>query len=294
MTNRKNIIIAVDGPAGAGKSTVAKKLAEMLNFLYIDTGAMYRAITYKIVKKKIDINNEKELKKLLEETSLLYEDSILYLDGSPVGDEIRSDEINAKVSAVSGIDQVRKSMTDLQRIIGQTTSCILDGRDIGTVVFPQADIKIFLIADVSMRAKRRYKENLSKGMDATLDEIEKSIIERDSLDSGRELAPLIKADDAIEIDTSSLSVDDVVSKILNIYSGRWIQIMIKFPNYHSDVTFRTYKRINTKSMVHLPLIPRKSRRMRLFLKIFKSFNKVMRFSSGIKTKSTNHLKIFRR
>ena len=220
MTNRKNIIIAVDGPAGAGKSTVAKKLAEMLNFLYIDTGAMYRAITYKIVKKKIDINNEKELKKLLEETSLLYEDSILYLDGSPVGDEIRSDEINAKVSAVSGIDQVRKSMTDLQRIIGQTTSCILDGRDIGTVVFPQADIKIFLIADVSMRAKRRYKENLSKGMDATLDEIEKSIIERDSLDSGRELAPLIKADDAIEIDTSSRSVDDVVSKILNIYSEK--------------------------------------------------------------------------
>ena len=220
MTNRKNIIIAVDGPAGAGKSTVAKKLAEMLNFLYIDTGAMYRAITYKIVKKKIDINNEKELKKLLEETSLLYEDSILYLDGSPVGDEIRSDEFNAKVSAVSGIDQVRKSMTDLQRIIGQTTSCILDGRDIGTVVFPQADIKIFLIADVSMRAKRRYKENLSKGMDATLDEIEKSIIERDSLDSGRELAPLIKADDAIEIDTSSLSVDDVVSKILNIYSEK--------------------------------------------------------------------------
>ena len=220
MTNRKNIIIAVDGPAGAGKSTVAKKLAEMLNFLYIDTGAMYRAITYKIVKKKIDINNEKELKKLLEETSLLYEDSILYLDGSPVGDEIRSDENNAKVSAVSGIDQVRKSMTDLQRIIGQTTSCILDGRDIGTVVFPQADIKIFLIADVSMRAKRRYKENLSKGMDATLDEIEKSIIERDSLDSGRELAPLIKADDAVEIDTSSLSVDDVVSKILNIYSEK--------------------------------------------------------------------------
>ncbi len=220
MTNRKNIIIAVDGPAGAGKSTVAKKLAEMLNFLYIDTGAMYRAITYKIVKKKIDINNEKELKKLLEETSLLYEDSILYLGGSPVGDKIRSVGINAKVSAVSGIDQVRKSMTDLQRIIGQTTSCILDGRDIGTVVFPQADIKIFLIADVSMRAKRRYKENLSKGMDATLDEIEKSIIERDSLDSGRELAPLIKADDAIEIDTSSLSVDDVVSKILNIYSEK--------------------------------------------------------------------------
>ena len=121
---------------------------------------------------------------------------------------------------MSGIDHVRKSMTDLQRIIGQTTSCILDGRDIGTVVFPKADIKIFLTADVSMRAKRRYKENLSKGMDATLDEIEKSIIERDSLDSGRELAPLIKADDAVEIDTSNLSVDDVVSKILNIYSEK--------------------------------------------------------------------------
>lgn len=220
MTNKKNIIIAVDGPAGAGKSTVAKKLAKMLNFLYIDTGAMYRAITYKIVKDRIDISNENELKELLEETSLLYDNSILYLDGNPVGDEIRSDEINAKVSAVSSIDHVRKAMTDLQRIIGKTTSCILDGRDIGTVVFPEADIKVFLVADVSKRAQRRYRENIAKGMNSTLEEIEKSIIERDSLDSGRDIAPLTKANDAIEIDTSNLSVDDVVSKILDIYSEK--------------------------------------------------------------------------
>lgn len=217
MINKNNFIIAIDGPAGAGKSTVAKKLAENLNFLYIDTGAMYRAITYKINKEKIDINDKSAIKNMLTKTRLIYENSTLYLDGNPVGDEIRSNEVNSKVSTVSSNKYVRTSMTDLQRCIGQTTSCILDGRDIGTVVFPNADIKIFLVADVSMRAQRRYKENLEKGMDTTFSEIKKSIVERDCIDSKREIAPLSKANDAIEIDTSSLSIDDVVSKITNIY-----------------------------------------------------------------------------
>jgi len=217
MINKNNFIIAIDGPAGAGKSSVAKKLAENLNFLYIDTGAMYRAITYKIIKEKIDINDITALKNILNQTSLIYEHAILHIDGNPVGDEIRSSEINSKVSIMSSNEHIRTAMTDLQRHIGQTTSCILDGRDIGTVVFPNADIKIFLVADVSMRAQRRYKENLEKGMDVTLNEIKNSIIERDSIDSKREIAPLSKAGDAIEIDTSNLSIDDVVSKITSIY-----------------------------------------------------------------------------
>lgn len=217
MINKNNFVIAIDGPAGAGKSTVAKKLAETLDFLYIDTGAMYRAVTYKIIKEKIDINDNLSVKKMLENTSLLYKNSMLHLDGIPVGDEIRSKQINSKVSIVSSNEYVRSAMTELQRNTGQATSCILDGRDIGTVVFPNADLKIFLIAEVAMRAQRRYNESIKKGMQITFDEIKDSIIERDTIDSKRDIAPLLKAKDAIEIDTSNLSIDDVVLKIKNMY-----------------------------------------------------------------------------
>lgn len=215
--NKRNIIIAIDGPAGAGKSTVAKKLAERLKYVYIDTGAMYRAITYKILKHKIDMDNESQLKLLLDKTILTYENGNLCLDGNILGKEIRSNEINSNVSKVSSNKLIRELMTGFQRKIGKMQSCILDGRDIGTVVFPKADIKIFLIADSKMRASRRYKENLQKGIESSLEEIEKNLIERDSLDSTREIAPLLKADDAIEIDTSNITVDDVVENIMKIY-----------------------------------------------------------------------------
>jgi len=215
--NKRNIIIAIDGPAGAGKSTVAKNLAERLKYVYIDTGAMYRAITYKILKHKIDMDNESQLKLLLDKTILTYENGNLCLDGNILGKEIRSNEINSNVSKVSSNKLIRELMTGFQRKIGKMQSCILDGRDIGTVVFPKADIKIFLIADSKMRASRRYKENLQKGIESSLEEIEKNIIERDNLDSTREIAPLLKADDAIEIDTSNITVDDVVENIMTIY-----------------------------------------------------------------------------
>ncbi|MGB5822529.1 MAG: (d)CMP kinase [Proteocatella sp.] len=217
MTNKNKIIIAIDGPAGAGKSTVAKKLAKALKYVYIDTGAMYRAITYKILKNNIDLNNEFQLKTLLQNTVLTYENENLCLDGLKLGKEIRSNEINANVSRVSSNGLVRELMTGFQREIGQKQSCILDGRDIGTAVFPNADIKIFLIADSKMRAQRRYDENLQKGIESSLEDIEKNIVERDKLDSTRKIAPLLKADDAVEIDTSNITVDEVIENIMKIY-----------------------------------------------------------------------------
>lgn len=217
MTNKIFFIIAIDGPAGAGKSTVAKKLSKRLKYVYIDTGAMYRALTYKLSKNKVDINDESQLKILLKNTILTYENEDLCLDGVKLGNEIRSNEINSAVSAVSGNRFVREFMTGFQRKIGEQQSCIMDGRDVGTVVFPNADIKIFLIADSKMRAKRRYKENLQKGIDSSLEEIEKNIVERDDQDSKREIAPLLKADDAIEIDTSNMTIDQVIESIMKIY-----------------------------------------------------------------------------
>lgn len=217
MTNKNFFIIAIDGPAGAGKSTVAKKLSKRLKYVYIDTGAMYRALTYKLSKNKVDINDESQLKTLLKNTILTYENEDLCLDGVKLGNEIRSNEINSAVSAVSGNRFVREFMTGFQRKIGEQQSCIMDGRDVGTVVFPNADIKIFLIADSKMRAKRRYKENLQKGIDSSLEEIEKNIVERDDQDSKREIAPLLKADDAIEIDTSNMTIDQVIESIMKIY-----------------------------------------------------------------------------
>lgn len=217
MTSKNKIIIAIDGPAGAGKSTVAKKLAESLEFVYIDTGAMYRAITYKILTNNIDLNDENQLNDMLKNTVLAYKNENLCLDGVFLGKEIRSNEINSNVSRVSGNSLVRTLMTEFQREIGRKQSCILDGRDIGTVVFPDADIKIYLIADSKMRAKRRYEENTQKGIESSLEAIEKNILERDNLDSTREIAPLLKAEDAIEIDTSHMSIDEVVENIMKIY-----------------------------------------------------------------------------
>ena len=210
----KNLVIAVDGPAGAGKSTIAKLIAEKLNINYIDTGAMYRAITYKCLQNNIDINNEKEVINIAKNCEIDFKDNNIYLNGEILTDEIRTMEVSNNVSNVAKIKEVRYLMVDVQRNIGKVSSVILDGRDIGSYVFPNADYKFFLIATPEERGNRRYKELVNKGYDVNLEEIIKDIIKRDEIDSNREFAPLVKAEDAIEIDTTGKSINEVVQSVL--------------------------------------------------------------------------------
>ena len=211
----KNLVIAVDGPAGAGKSTIAKLIAEKLNINYIDTGAMYRAITYKCLQNNIDINNEKEVINIAKNCEIDFKDNNIYLNGEILTDEIRTMEVSNNVSNVAKIKEVRYLMVDVQRNIGKVSSVILDGRDIGSYVFPNADYKFFLIATPEERGNRRYKDLVNKGYDVNLEEIIKDIIKRDEIDSNREFAPLVKAEDAIEIDTTGKSINEVVQSVLS-------------------------------------------------------------------------------
>lgn len=210
-----NLVIAVDGPAGAGKSTIAKIIAKKLNINYIDTGAMYRAITYKCLKNNVNINNEEEVIKIAQNTDIDFRDNNLYLDKNIVNEEIRTIEVSNNVSNVAKIKEVRYLMVDVQREIGKRNSVILDGRDIGSYVFPNADYKFYLIATPNERGMRRFKELKEKGYDTSLEEIIKDIIRRDEIDSNREFAPLVKAEDAIEIDTTGKSIDEVVDFVLS-------------------------------------------------------------------------------
>jgi cytidylate kinase len=211
----KNLIIAVDGPAGAGKSTIAKIVADKLDINYIDTGAMYRAITYKCLKNNIDITNEDKVVEVLKHSKIDFKDNNIYLDGEVINDKIRSVEVSNNVSNVAKITDVRHLLVDVQRNIGKESSVILDGRDIGSYVFPNADYKFYLMATPEERGLRRYKELNLKGYDGSLDEIINDIIKRDKIDSNREFAPLVKADDAIEIDTTKKSIDNVVDEMLS-------------------------------------------------------------------------------
>lgn len=210
-----NLVIAVDGPAGAGKSTIAKIIAKRLNINYIDTGAMYRAITYKCLKNNVDINNEEEVIKIAQNTDIDFRDNNLYLDKEIINEEIRTIEVSNNVSNVAKIKEVRYLMVDVQREIGKRNSVILDGRDIGSYVFPNADYKFYLIATPEERGIRRFKELTEKGYDTSLEEIIKDIVRRDEIDSNREFAPLVKAEDAIEIDTTGKSIDEVVDYVLS-------------------------------------------------------------------------------
>ena len=210
-----NLVIAVDGPAGAGKSTIAKIIAKKLNINYIDTGAMYRAITYKCLKNNVNINNEEEVIKIAQNTDIDFKDNNIYLDKNIINEEIRTIEVSNNVSNVAKIKEVRYLMVDVQREIGRRNSVILDGRDIGSYVFPNADYKFYLIATPNERGMRRFKELKEKGYDTSLEEIIKDIIKRDEIDSNREFAPLVKAEDAIEIDTTGKSIDEVVDFVLS-------------------------------------------------------------------------------
>ena len=194
----KNLVIAVDGPAGAGKSTIAKIVADKLNINYIDTGAMYRAITYKVLQNDIDVNNEDQIIEIAKNSDIDFKDNNIYLDGKILKEEIRTPEVSNNVSNIAQIKEVRYLMVDVQREIGNKSSVILDGRDIGSYVFPKADYKFFLVASPEERGERRYKELIKKGYDTSLEEVIKDVIRRDEIDSNREFAPLVKASDAID------------------------------------------------------------------------------------------------
>ncbi|MBQ1302971.1 MAG: (d)CMP kinase [Firmicutes bacterium] len=211
MSNK--LIIAIDGPAGAGKSTVARIIAEIFGCEYIDTGAMYRAITYKCVQRLVDIDDDDELNELLDETTIAFKDKKIYLDGRPVEEEIRTPKISSMVSKVAEKKQVREMLVEAQRKIGEEVSVVMDGRDIGTTVFPDAQFKFFITASVDERADRRYKELIQKGYDASKIEIYTEIKKRDEYDTNRTLNPLRRASDAIVIDTTKRTINDVVDEI---------------------------------------------------------------------------------
>lgn len=205
------ITIAVDGPSGAGKSTVAKAVAKKMNIDYIDTGAMYRAVGYKMLQEGVALDDETALKHMLDNTEIDFSNGNILLDGCNVNSCIRTPEISKQASDCSALPVVREKLVDLQRKMGQTKSVIMDGRDIGTNVFPDAKYKFFITASAEERANRRYKELTEKGQDVSYDDVLKDIMQRDYNDSTRKLNPLKKADDAIELDTTVMTIDEVVN-----------------------------------------------------------------------------------
>lgn len=209
----KNYIIALDGPAGSGKSTIAKIIAKNFGLTYLDTGAMYRMVALYILENNIDFNNVKDIEGILDDIKMDIIGDRFILNGVDVSLKIRTPEVTKIVSPVSAIKAVRTKLVDLQREISKGKKVILDGRDIGTVVFPNADLKVFLIASPEERAKRRVKDYASKGISEDFETVLKDILERDHTDSTRKESPLKKADDAIEVDTSLLNIEESVNAI---------------------------------------------------------------------------------
>jgi cytidylate kinase len=220
----KKLSIAIDGPAAAGKSTVAKIVAEKLSYIYIDTGAMYRALTYKAIVNHLNLEDEASLVDTLLSTNIELQPSekgqLVYLDNSEITNEIRSSEVTNSVSYVAKHQKIREEMVKRQQAFATNGGVVMDGRDIGTHVLPGAEVKVFLLASVDERAERRHTENLQKGFPSDIEKLKEEISRRDKIDSEREVAPLKKADDAIEIDTTSLSILEVVEKIMSLVQER--------------------------------------------------------------------------
>ncbi|SDM46091.1 (d)CMP kinase [Bacillus sp. OK048] len=221
---KKKLSIAIDGPAAAGKSTVAKVVAERLSYIYIDTGAMYRALTYKAIVNNLNLEDENSLLETLLVTKLELFPSpkgqLVFLDSQEVTEAIRSSEVTNSVSFVARHQKVREEMVRMQQSFARNGGVVMDGRDIGTHVLPNAEVKIFLLASVEERAVRRHTENLQKGYSSNLEQLMEEIARRDKIDSEREYAPLKKADDAIEIDTTTLKIPEVVEKIMALVHER--------------------------------------------------------------------------
>ena len=217
-------VVAVDGPAGSGKGTITKKIAKEMNLTSIDTGAMYRSVTLAMLNENIALDDYEKISKLLDEIKIEFKkiDGVqkVYLNGKDVSLEIRTKPVNENVSPVSTIKIVRERLAKLQREMAETIDVIMEGRDIGTNVFPNANVKIYLDATPEERANRRMKQNEEKGISATYEEILESVKNRDFIDSTREIAPLKKADDAIYVDSSNMTIDEVVERIKKIISEK--------------------------------------------------------------------------
>lgn len=212
--------IAIDGPAGAGKSTIAKLVAKELSFIYVDTGAMYRGMAYACLKAGVDVEDEEAVSKKCQESTIeiCYEEGeqIVLLNGENVNGYIRTPEVSAATSKIAVYSGVRARLLDLQKDLAKKQDVVMDGRDIGTIVLPQADLKIFLTASSAERARRRTKELLEKGQEADFEQIKKEIEERDQRDSNRKVSPLKQAEDAIFLDSSDFTIMEVVEKILSL------------------------------------------------------------------------------
>ena len=216
--------IAIDGPAGAGKSTVAKKVAKELSFVYVDTGAMYRAMALYLLRKGVNREDPDEIGEACQnaEISIEYQngEQIVLLGGENVNAHLRTEEVSAMASVSSAVPRVREKLLDLQRKLARTMSVVMDGRDIGTTILPDADVKIYLTASSLTRACRRYLEYQEKGEPCDLAEIQKTIEERDQRDMTREISPLCQAEDAVLVDSSELTIDETVEKILSVYHSK--------------------------------------------------------------------------
>ena len=209
--------IAIDGPAGAGKSSAAKKAAESLRFVYVDTGAMYRTIGLYMLENQVRVDEEEALKAALDRIriELKYEEGVqrMYLNGEDVSDRIRTPEVSEKASVVAAIPAVREKLLNLQRDMAASQDVVMDGRDIGTNILPDAELKIYLTASVEERAKRRYQELIQKGEECSIEDIQRDIADRDYRDMHRETAPLRQAEDAVYLDSSDMTLDEVAAEI---------------------------------------------------------------------------------
>ncbi len=222
---KNGLIIAIDGPAAVGKSTIGKLIARELGFLYIDTGAIYRAITWKVLKNNININDENVISNMVSNTYITIEEANckslndyyhIFVDGEDVAEEIRNPRIDQNVSQIAKLPKIRKQLIYLQRILAEKGDIVMEGRDIGSVILPKADIKFYFTASEEERIKRRHKELMNKGYSIDYEKVKKQIIQRDKIDSRRKYAPLIKAKDAILIDSTEKSIEEVKDKILKI------------------------------------------------------------------------------
>ena len=217
----KRVVVAIDGPAAAGKSTISKLVAKSLGFTYIDTGAMYRAFTSYVIDKGVDPKNEKECVKLIPEVDIvLYPDGKVMCSGKDVTRIIREQKVSSNVSYIASYKEIRLALVELQRKMAESQSVVMDGRDIGTYVLPNADVKIFMVASVKERADRRFKENMEKGIPCTYEEIVEDVEKRDRIDSSRAFAPLKPAEDSILLDTSLLSIEQVLAAVLKIIKDK--------------------------------------------------------------------------
>lgn len=217
-------IVAIDGEAGSGKSTIAKKIAEELNFTYIDTGAMFRCITLEALKNNIKINQIEDIKQILKNVDISFRNDKgmqrVILNGIDVSEEIRTAEVDDQVAEFATIREIRQKLKELQQQMGKTENIVMEGRDIGTAIFPNADVKIYIEVLEEERAKRRYKQNLEKGINTPYEQILFNIQKRHKLETERKIAPLRKAEDAIAIDTTNMTIEESITKIIKIINNK--------------------------------------------------------------------------